>query len=75
LVTVWLLEKFLQRLIIVPVGVIHELPLQTVAKELIQNNMNKFVVRYFKDQALSGLEPIPDQGRGQDSDKTVINPW
>ncbi len=36
--------------------------------------MNKFVVRHFKDQALSGLKPIPDPGRGQDSDKTVINP-
>ncbi len=28
--------------------------------------MNKFVVRHFKDQALSGLKP--------NSDKTVINP-
>src|SRR3990167_10430567 len=25
-------------------------------------------------QALSGLKPIPDPGRGQDSDKTVTNP-
>src|SRR3989337_4562002 len=30
------------------------------------NNLNKFVVRYFEDQALSGLKP--------NSDKTVINP-
>src|SRR3990172_6936855 len=30
------------------------------------NNLNKFVVRYFEDQALSGLKP--------NSDKTVTNP-
>ena len=30
------------------------------------NNQNKFVVRHFEDQALSGLKP--------NSDKTVINP-
>src|SRR3972149_7756860 len=30
------------------------------------NNLNKFVVRHFEDQALSGLKP--------NSDKTVINP-
>jgi len=29
--------------------------------------MNKFVVRHFKDQALSGLKP--------NLDKTVINLW
>jgi len=38
------------------------------------NNLNKFVVRHLEDQALSGLKPIPDPGRGQDSDKTVTNP-
>ncbi len=37
-----------------------------IAKEFIPNNMNKFVVRHVKDQALSGLKP--------NSDKTVINP-
>ena len=30
------------------------------------NNLNKFVVRHFEDQALSGLKP--------NSDKTVTNP-
>ena len=30
------------------------------------NNLNKFVVRYFEDQALSGLKP--------NSDKPVTNP-
>src|SRR3990167_2345896 len=30
------------------------------------NNLNKFVVRHFEDQVLSGLKP--------DSDKTVTNP-
>ena len=44
------------------------------AKGLTINNLNKFIVLYFEDQALSGLKPIPDPGRGQDSDKTVTNP-
>ena len=35
-------------------------------KGLTINNLNKFVVRYFEDQALSGLKP--------NSDKTVTNP-
>ena len=43
-------------------------------KGLTINNLNKFVVRHFENQALSGLKPIPDPGRGQDSDKTVTNP-
>ncbi|MCR4319495.1 MAG: hypothetical protein NUV74_04045, partial [Candidatus Brocadiaceae bacterium] len=38
------------------------------------NHRNKFIVRHFEDQALSGLKPIPDPGRGQDSDMTVTNP-
>jgi len=35
-------------------------------KGLTINNQNKFVVRHFEDQALSGLKP--------NSDKTVTNP-
>src|SRR3972149_4334764 len=46
----------------------------SLCERLTINNLNKFVVRYFEDQALSGLKPIPDPGRGQDSDKTVTNP-